>query len=102
MTVKPGWFLIGMVLVTVLACAFPGPGASGGWMHPEFTTKAGVALIFFLHGLMFSVAALQVGALSWRLHALVQGSTFLLPTMIYHPLQLMVCGGLAQRWGKQE
>ena len=25
----------------------------------------------------------------------------LLPIMIYHPLQLIVCGVLAQRWGKQ-
>jgi sodium/bile acid cotransporter 7 len=26
----------------------------------------------------------------------------LLPIMIYHPLQLVVCGVLAQRWGKRE
>jgi solute carrier family 10 (sodium/bile acid cotransporter), member 7 len=25
----------------------------------------------------------------------------LLPIMIYHPMQLIVCGVLAQRWGKQ-
>ena len=25
----------------------------------------------------------------------------LLPIMIYHPLQLIVCGVLAQRWGKR-
>jgi sodium/bile acid cotransporter 7 len=25
----------------------------------------------------------------------------LLPIMIYHPLQLLICGALAQRWGKQ-
>jgi sodium/bile acid cotransporter 7 len=25
----------------------------------------------------------------------------LLPIMIYHPLQLVICGLLAQRWGKQ-
>jgi sodium/bile acid cotransporter 7 len=25
----------------------------------------------------------------------------LLPIMIYHPLQLVVCGLLAQRWGRQ-
>jgi sodium/bile acid cotransporter 7 len=25
----------------------------------------------------------------------------LLPIMIYHPLQLVVCGVLAERWGRQ-
>ncbi|MEO5959259.1 MAG: bile acid:sodium symporter family protein, partial [Opitutaceae bacterium] len=78
MKFKPDWFLLGMVGATVLAWAFPGPGAAGGWMHPELVTKAGVALIFFLHGLLLSFTALQAGALNWRLHAVVQGCTFLL------------------------
>lgn len=75
---KPDWFLIGMVLATVLAWLFPGPGAAGGWMHPELLTKAGVALIFFLHGLVLSFAALRAGALNWRLHSVVQACTYLL------------------------
>jgi sodium/bile acid cotransporter 7 len=75
---KPDWFLTGMVLATALAWLFPGPGASGGWLHPELLTKAGVALIFFLHGLALSFASLRAGALNWRLHVLVQACTFLL------------------------
>jgi sodium/bile acid cotransporter 7 len=82
MKFKPDWFLLGMIFATFLAWAFPDPGASGGWMHPEFVTKAGVALIFFLHGLMLSFAALRAGALNWRLHLLVQSCTFLLFPLI--------------------
>lgn len=78
MKFKPDWFLLGMVAVTALAWAFPDPGAPGGWMHPELLTKLGVALIFFLHGLLLSFAALRAGALNWRLHAMVQGCTYLL------------------------
>jgi len=78
MKFKPDWFLLGMVLATVLAWAFPDPGATGGWLYPEILTKAGVALIFFLHGLTLSFAALRAGALNWRLHALVQGCTYVL------------------------
>ncbi len=70
------WFLLGMIAATVLAWAFPGPGASGGWLHPELLTKAGVALIFFLHGLALSFPALRAGVLNWRLHAVVQAVTF--------------------------
>jgi solute carrier family 10 (sodium/bile acid cotransporter), member 7 len=77
MKFKPDWFLLGMVLATVLAWAAPGPGATGGWLHPEVLTKAGIALIFFLHGLALTFAALRAGALNWRLHVLVQTFTFL-------------------------
>ena len=77
----PRWridlFLVAMVLVTALAWLFPGPGASGGWMHPELVTKAGVALIFLLHGLNLSFAALRAGVLNWRLHVFVQVFTYL-------------------------
>jgi solute carrier family 10 (sodium/bile acid cotransporter), member 7 len=78
MKFKPDWFLLGMIAATVLAWAAPGPGASGGWLHPELLTKAGIALIFFLHGLVLSFTALRAGALNWRLHAVVQACTFLL------------------------
>jgi len=75
---KFDWFLVGMVLAVGLAGLFPGPGARGGWLHPELLTKGGVALIFFLHGVALSFAALRAGALRWPLHLVVQLSTFLL------------------------
>src|SRR3954469_1030798 len=95
MKIKPDWFLIGMIFATILAWAFPAPGASGGWMHPEVVTKAGVALIFFLHGLMLSFAALRAGALNWRLHALVQLCTFLLFPLIGLALNAALHGTMA-------
>ena len=39
---NPNWFLGGMFVAIVLAWAVPGPGAHGGWLHPEALTKAGV------------------------------------------------------------
>jgi sodium/bile acid cotransporter 7 len=78
MKLKPDWFLIGMIAATALAWAFPAPGAAGGWLHPELLTKVGVALIFFLHGVALSFAALKAGTLRWPLHLLVQTSTFVM------------------------
>lgn len=72
------WFLLGMLAAIALAWAFPEPGAAGGWLQPEVLTKAGVALIFFLHGVLLSFGALRAGALNWRLHAIVQMATFVL------------------------
>jgi solute carrier family 10 (sodium/bile acid cotransporter), member 7 len=76
------WFLLGMVAVTLLAWLWPDPGAKGGALHPELANKLGVALIFFLHGLLLSFAALRAGTLLWRLHLVVQLSTFLLCPLI--------------------
>ena len=67
-----------MVLATLLAWALPGPGAPGGWLHPELLTKLAIALVFFLHGVALSFGALRAGALQWPLHLVVQASTFLL------------------------
>src|SRR4051812_437420 len=78
MKLKIDWFLVGMIAATGLAWAFPGPGASGGWLHPELLTKIGVAVIFFLHGVALSFDALKAGTLRWPLHLVVQSSTFLL------------------------
>jgi sodium/bile acid cotransporter 7 len=78
MKFKFDWFLPGMVGATLLAWLFPGPGSAGGWLHPELLTKVGIALIFFLHGIALSFAALKAGTLRWPLHVLVQTSTFLL------------------------
>lgn len=78
MKLKPDWFLVGMVAATTLAWAWPAPGAAGGWLHPELVTKVGVALIFFLHGVLLSLGAMREGALNWRLHLVVQSCTFLL------------------------
>lgn len=73
---RPDWFLLGMLVAVGLAWAFPNAGASGGWMQPDLLTKVGVALIFFLHGLTLSFAALKAGTLRWPLHLVVQICTF--------------------------
>src|SRR5688572_22667098 len=82
------WFLIGMVAATLLAWLFPDPGAQGGVLHPELANKLGVALIFFLHGLLLSFAALRAGTLRWRLHLVVQSFTYVVCPLI----------GLAALW----
>ena len=67
-----------MGIAVLLAWLFPDPGAKGGWLYPEILTKAGVAVIFFLHGAALSFASLRAGALLWRLHLVVQACTYLL------------------------
>jgi sodium/bile acid cotransporter 7 len=78
MKFKFDWFLKGMFVAVALAFLWPSPGAHGGFLHPELLNKTGIALIFFLNGLGLSLYALRDGALHWRVHLLIQASTFLI------------------------
>jgi sodium/bile acid cotransporter 7 len=90
MKLKIDWFLVGMAAATALAWAFPAPGAAGGWLHPELLTKAGVALIFFLHGVTLPGSELRAGAARWRLHVVVQAATFLFfPLLAWLTIRLL-------------
>jgi solute carrier family 10 (sodium/bile acid cotransporter), member 7 len=82
------WFLIGSIAAVGLAWLAPEPGAAGGVLHPELSNELGVALIFLSHGLLLPFAALRAGTLHWRLHLIVQSTTFLVFPLI----------GLATSW----
>ncbi len=101
MKLKLDWFLLGMGAAVALAWLFPAPGAAGGWLHPELLTKAGIALIFFLHGLALSFAALKAGTLRWPLHLVVQLGTFVLFPLIGIGLLAALAGRVSPelRWG---
>lgn len=75
---KFDWFVVALACAIGLAWIFPQPGSADGWMHAKILNKAGVALIFFLHGANLSFAALKAGTLRWPLHLVVQACTFLL------------------------
>jgi len=77
MKFKFDWFLKGMLVAVALAFIWPAPGAKGGFLHPELLNKIGIALVFFLNGLGLSLASLKDGALRWKVHLLIQASTFL-------------------------
>ena len=78
MKFKFDWFLKGMLVAVALAFLWSAPGAHGGFLHPELLNKIGIALIFFLNGLGLSLMALRDGALRWKVHLLIQSSTFLI------------------------
>lgn len=73
---KFDWFLKGMIAVVALAFVWPQPGAQGGFLHPELLNKLGIALVFFLNGLGLSMASLRQGVVRWKVHVLIQVSTF--------------------------
>lgn len=69
-------FVLSMLLAVAIASLFPALGASGGVLHLDLITTLGVSLVFFFAGAGLSFANLAAGATNWRLHLLVQLSTF--------------------------
>lgn len=72
------WFLLGLVLAVLLAYLRPGIGSDASPVPWDALLSLGVALVFFLYGLRLSPESLRTGMRNWRLHLVVQASTFLL------------------------
>lgn len=75
-------FLLAMLGAIFLAFVAPELGAPGGPLNMGLVTTLGIGFVFFLHGANLSRDALKAGAANWRIHAAVQGSTFLLFPLI--------------------
>lgn len=66
-----------MVAAVLVASLVPDWGRSDGPLQLGTVTNIGVFLLFFLHGMGLSTDSLKTGASKWRLHLLIQVSTFI-------------------------
>ncbi|GAB5453844.1 MAG: bile acid:sodium symporter [Henriciella sp.] len=67
-----------LILAAVLGFLLPELGASDGPLHLGLVTKLGISLVFFLHGANLAPESLAAGVKNWKVHALVQATTFAL------------------------
>jgi solute carrier family 10 (sodium/bile acid cotransporter), member 7 len=83
-----GFFLLLLVMV-LLAWLIPEWGASSSPIPLKTITNFGVALIFFFYGVKLDPEKLRAGLGHWKLHLLIQGTTFLifpLLVLLVYPL----------------
>lgn len=81
-------FILAIVITVVLAYLFPQFGSHSSTMDLDFIASIGISLIFFFYGLKLSPEKLKSGLKNWRLHILVQASTFIifpLIVLIFYP-----------------
>ncbi|KAH8895162.1 hypothetical protein GQ53DRAFT_744616 [Thozetella sp. PMI_491] len=77
------WLVIGFGLSCVLAYFFPNVAAHGGIIKSEYSVLYGsVAIIFLVSGLQLAPEKLKENLTHWRLHAIVQGTSFILIPLI--------------------
>jgi len=75
---RPDNFVLIMLGAVILAAIYPPLGSSGGPLHLETVTTVGVSLVFLLSGAGLSTDRLRAGAYNWRLHLMIQLSTFVM------------------------
>lgn len=73
----PDRFVILMLAAVSLAFLFPQLGRSDGVLRLGQVTQLGIAMIFLLHGANLAPENLVAGIRNWKLHLLIQGTTFL-------------------------
>lgn len=87
----PDRFVTLMVASAILGLLLPGLGASDGPLRLGLVTKFGIAFVFFLHGANLAPENLVAGVKNWKVHALIQATTF----VMFPILGLAVFFGLA-------
>ena len=71
-------FVLLMVAMVGLAWLFPEPGSRNGPLHLVQIGNVGVTFIFFFYGLKLEPAKLLAGLGHWKMHVLIQATTFLI------------------------
>lgn len=73
------FLLVGMIF---LAKAFPEWGSEASPLPLKAITGIGISVIFFFYGVKLSPEKLKQGLSNWKLHVLVQSTTFLIFPMV--------------------
>lgn len=84
-------FVLTIIAAVVLAYLFPAWGSRQSPVPLDQIAAVGISLIFFFYGLKLGPEKLRIGLRNWKLHTLIQLSTFLL-----FPLIVVACYPLAQ------
>lgn len=82
-------FVIAIIISILIAYVFPQLGAKDSPVPMDLISSIGISLIFFFYGLTLSTEAIKNGLVNWRLHIVVQSSTFIvfpLIVLLFYPL----------------
>lgn len=86
----PDRFVLLMVAAVMLALIVPQLGVADGPLKLGLVTSLGIALVFFLHGANLEPQKLVMGLKNWRVHLLIQTTTF----VVFPILGLLLYFGL--------
>lgn len=82
-------FVLAIIAIVIISYLFPQWGSENSNIPLDTIGSIGISLIFFFYGLKLSTTKITNGLKNWKLHLLVQLSTFLLFPLIvilFYPL----------------
>ena len=82
MKIKIDKFVLAIIVVIGISYFFPQWGSKESQIPLKTISTIGISLIFFFYGLKLSHDKLKAGLKNWKLHLLVQTSTFLIFPLI--------------------
>lgn len=92
-------FLLMIGMMILLAYFLPQPGMVKEPISMEQIASAGVSLIFLFYGLRLSVEKLKAGLVNWKMHIIVQLTTFLFfPLIVLASRPLFVGTAFELHW----
>ena len=80
--VKVDKFVLAIIAFVFLAWLFPQPAGGHSGIILDHISTTGISLIFFFYGLRLSSEKIKLGLKNWKLHILVQTTTFFLFPLI--------------------
>src|SRR5271169_4387299 len=87
------WQILGIGLAVILAWLFPNVARRGGVIESQYTISYGaIGMIFLVSGLSISTKTLIENCTKWRLHLIVQVTSFLVVLRPEMPLTIGVFG----------
>lgn len=89
-------FILALLSMIILAWLWPKGGTGRGTFSLSWLANIGVSLVFFFYGLKLSPEKLKAGLSNWRLHLVVQLSTFLLFPLILLAVRPLFTGSSAE------
>ncbi|MEI6853587.1 MAG: bile acid:sodium symporter family protein [Bacteroidota bacterium] len=85
-------FIVMLIVMIVLAKLWPQIGAKDSVLPLSDIANVGVSVIFFFYGLRLSPKKLMEGISNWRLHLLIQSTTFVLFPLVVLAVRLLTGG----------
>ncbi len=87
--IKIDYFVLATITVIALAYFFP---ISNSYVSNGLTqfSRIGIACIFFFYGLKLDAAKIKQGLKNWKLHVLIQSSTFLFFPILILPFYFLI------------
>ncbi|KEO72556.1 bile acid:sodium symporter family protein [Anditalea andensis] len=91
-------FFFALILMVLLAYLFPYLGEEEGLLPWGEITDIGVFFIFFFYGVKLSPAQLKAGLSNYKLHLLIQGSTFVIFPFLILTIHYLSGAGNSYMW----